>query len=353
MLYPLKFLPVYKQYIWGGRSLLDLGKKLPEGLVAESWELCCHSDGISIVSNGIYAGRTLGSLLDEYGYDVIGNTYNNGCKDFPLMVKFIDANDKLSVQVHPDDVYAAANEGESGKNEMWYVLNAKPGASLIYGLRPGVTKEVFRKAVSQNNVDKCLNTVKVKSGDFFYIPAGLVHAVGEGILLAEIQQNSNLTYRIYDYNMVDNTGKPRALHIEKALDVIDFCGKERKKAKKTLAYNINNSAAVSVLAAGPYFCAEIYDISGMIMQDTGGEQFHIYVFINGSGSINTGAGSFPVEKGDTVLVPSSIGGYSLNGNVKAIKAYKPFSKGQIYEYLMQKGFSKEEINCIEGMYQFD
>jgi len=353
MLYPLKFIPVYKQYIWGGRNLIDLGKKLPEGLVAESWELCCHSDGMSVVSNGIYEGRTLGSLLDEYGSDIIGNTYRERCKDFPLMVKFIDANEKLSVQVHPDDVYAAANEGESGKNEMWYVVNSKPGASLIYGLCPGVTKDVFRKAISQNSVDKYLNTVKVKPGDFFYIPAGLVHAVGEGILLAEIQQNSNLTYRIYDYNRVDKTGKPRELHIEKALDVIDFYGGQQKKAKKTLTYNVNDSAAVSVLTAGPYFCAEIYDISGMIVQDTGGEKFHIYVFISGSGSINTAAGSFSVEKGDTVLVPSSIGSYSLTGNVKAIKTYKPNSKHEIYEYLMQKGFSEEEINYVEGMYQFD
>ncbi|MDI9481850.1 MAG: class I mannose-6-phosphate isomerase [Bacillota bacterium] len=352
MIYPLKFIPIYKQYIWGGRNLLSLGKKLPEGIVAESWELCCHPDGMSIISNGTYAGRTLQSLLEDYGHAVMGNTYKEGCKDFPLMVKFIDANDKLSVQVHPDDVYALENEGESGKNEMWYVLYAKPGASLIYGLSPGVTKEVFKKAISQSSADKYLNSVKVKPGDFFYIPAGLVHAVGEGILLAEIQQNSNLTYRIYDYNRVDSSGKRRALHIEKALDVIDFKGGNQKNAKRLLTYNINGNASVSVLASGPYFCAEIYDISAMITQDTGGEQFHIYVFISGSGSINTDAGSFPVEKGDTVLVPSSIGSYSLKGNMKAIKAYKPSSKIEIYESLMQKGFSKEEIDSVEGMYQF-
>lgn len=353
MLYPLKFIPVYKQYIWGGRNLLDLGKKLPEGIVAESWELCCHPDGMSIVSNGRYAGRTIKSLLEEYGYDIIGNTYEKGCKDFPLMVKFIDANDKLSVQVHPDDAYALANEGESGKNEMWYVIDAKPGASLIYGLCPGVSKEVFREAISRNDVDKYLNTVEVKPGDFFYIHAGLVHAIGEGIILAEIQQNSNLTYRIYDYNRVDSSGKPRPLHIEKALDVIDFSVKTKKRANKTLTYGINGGAAVSVLTANPYFCAEIYDVSGMITQDTGGKQFHIYVFINGSGSINTGTCSLTVEKGDTVLVPACIGGYTLEGNLKAIKTYKPYSKDEIYEYLSQKGFSKEEIDSIEGMYQFN
>ena len=353
MLYPLKFIPVYKQYIWGGRNLLSLGKKLPEGIVAESWELCCHPDGMSVVSNGRYSGRTLRSLLDEYGYKIVGNTYKEECKDFPLMVKFIDANEKLSVQVHPDDAYAMANEGEPGKNEMWYVINAKPGARLILGLCPGVTKEVFKEAVSRNSVDKCLNSVMVKPGDFFYIHAGLVHAIGEGILLAEIQQYSNLTYRIYDYNRVDSSGNPRPLHIEKALDVIDFCGSNGKNAKKILAYNINGSASVSVLAASPYFCAEIFDISGMIMQDTGGEQFHIYVFISGRGSIKTDAGSFPVEKGETVLIPSCIGSYSLEGTIKAIKAYKPYLKSEIYEKLIQKGFSKEEIDSVEGIYQFE
>lgn len=353
MLYPFKFLPVYKQYIWGGRNLARLGKKLPDGIVAESWELCCHPDGMSVVSNGALDGRSLSSLVEEYGYDIIGNAYKDGCRDFPLMVKFIDANDKLSVQVHPDDAYAMANEGESGKNEMWYVLDSKPGARLIYGLNPAVTKEVFEEAISNDSVDKCLNSVKVKPGDFFYIPAGLVHAIGEGILLAEIQQNSNLTYRIYDYDRVDSTGKPRPLHIEKALDVIDFSGNNQMKSKKNLTYYINCSAEVSVLAAGPYFCAEKFDVSGMIMQETGGEQFHIYVFIDGSGSVDTDAGSFPVEKGDTVLVPSSIGRYALKGNLKAVKAYKPYSKSRIYEYLTQKGFSKEEIDSIDGMYQFD
>jgi len=352
VLYPLKFTPVYKHYIWGGRNLLSLGKKLPEGIVAESWELCCHPDGMSIISNGIHAGRTLRSMLDEYGHEIIGSTCIEGCKDFPLMIKFIDANDKLSVQVHPDDAYAMANEGEPGKNEMWYVINAKPGASLIYGLRPGVTKEVFREAISRNSVDECLNTAEVKPGDFFYIRAGLVHAIGEGILLAEIQQNSNLTYRIYDYNRVDSAGKPRPLHIEKALDVIDFYGSNQKNVKKILSYNISSSASVSVLAAGPYFCAEVYDMSGMIMQDTGADQFHIYVFIDGRGSIDTDAGSLSVEKGDTVLIPSCIGSYSLKGSMKAIRVYKPYSKVEIYEFLMQKGFSKEEIDSVEGMYQF-
>lgn len=213
MLYPFQFIPVYKDYIWGGRNLERLGKELPEGKVAESWELSCHPDGMSVVKNGTLRGRTLQGLIDEYGSKITGD-YRT--KTFPLLVKLIDAADKLSVQVHPDDNFALAHEGEFGKNEFWYVLDAKPDAYLIYDFKPSITRSDFEKAVCEDRVGDCLQIVPVRAGDFLNIPAGLIHSIGEGILLAEIQQSSNTTYRIFDYNRTDAKGTKRPLHLEKA-----------------------------------------------------------------------------------------------------------------------------------------
>ena len=227
MLYPLKFKPLYKDYIWGGRNLEALGKTLPAtGIVAESWEVSCHKNGSSIIANGEYGGTTLPELLEQLGRTLVGSSLSQKDVDkFPLLIKFIDAENNLSVQVHPDDVYAYKNEnGEYGKNEMWFIISAKPGAKLVYDVIPGTTREKFADAVSENRIESLLKKVEVFAGDVINIPAGLVHAIGKGILLAEVQQNSDTTYRVYDYG---RTGRP--LHIAKALDVIDFNSAGRRE----------------------------------------------------------------------------------------------------------------------------
>lgn len=225
-LYPLTFTPVFKDYLWGGRNLAKLGRDLPpEGVIAESWEIAAHKDGTSLVKNGAYAGYSLTQLQNELGLDLIGdkNAWAQERGKFPWLIKLLDANRALSVQVHPKDEYALTHEGnELGKTEMWVVLHAEPNAEVILGVKAGTTPELFREAIAAGKLEPYLHRIPVQKGDHICVPAGSLHAIMEGLLIAEIQQNSNTTYRVYDWNRVGADGKPRELHVEKALDVIDF-----------------------------------------------------------------------------------------------------------------------------------
>lgn len=224
--YPMFFEPVLKNYIWGGRNLEKLGRDLPDtGKVAESWEISSHEDGMTVVKNGPYAGKSLPELLSLLGEDLVGknNQWALERGKFPWLVKIIDAEKRLSVQVHPNDRYAREHEGhELGKTEMWVVLYAKSEAAIVYGLAKKTNPEAFRKAISEGVLEPYLNKVFIKAGDHVCVPSGTLHAILEGALLAEIQQNSNTTYRVYDWNRMGDDGEPRALHIERALDVLDF-----------------------------------------------------------------------------------------------------------------------------------
>ena len=213
--------PAYKNYIWGGTRLnKEYNKTSPYDITAESWELSCHDDGLCIISDGCFEGRTLKEVVAE-NPDVLGK--NGKAFDFfPILIKLIDAADKLSVQVHPDDEYALANENSYGKTEMWYVVDAEENASLVYGLKKDVTKEEFLDRAKNGGLMDILNFVPVKKGDVFFIRSGMIHAIGKGILIAEIQQNSNLTYRVYDYDRRDKEGNLRPLHTEKAATVADL-----------------------------------------------------------------------------------------------------------------------------------
>ena len=225
-LYPLTFHPVFKDYLWGGRGLERvLGRGLPPGIIAESWEIAAHPDGDTVVANGHFAGLRLTELHARLGLELIGknNAWAQERGKFPLLIKLLDANRPLSVQVHPDDDYARAHEGnELGKAEMWVVLHAEPGAELILGVRRGTTPEAFRQALAEGNLEPYLHHLPICAGDVICVPTGTLHAILGGSILAEIQQNSNTTYRVYDWNRLGADGRPRPLHIEKALDVIDF-----------------------------------------------------------------------------------------------------------------------------------
>lgn len=236
-LYPMLFEPVLKNYLWGGRNLTRLGRALPStGVVAESWEIAAHEDGATCVINGLFAGQSLTAVHAELGLDLLGsnNLWAQERDKFPLLIKLLDAAQPLSVQVHPDDAYALAHEGdELGKTEMWFVLHAGPDAELILGVRDGTTHTLFRDAllaaISEPRVGRLeplLRRVKVAAGDHVCVPAGTLHAITEGLIIAEIQQNSNSTYRVYDWNRIGSDGKPRDLHVDKALDVIDFAAVE-------------------------------------------------------------------------------------------------------------------------------
>ena len=212
-MYPLKFDNLYYEKIWGGRDFEAFRSNLPKGEIGESWDIACHPNGTGVVSNGELKGQKFDKLINEYGAKLVGNKVN--IDKFPLLVKLINSKEKLSVQVHPGDEYAAKYENEYGKTEAWYVIDAKEGASLIVGTK-NCTKKEFEEAIKNNNVEDYLNTIPVKKGDCFLINSGLVHAICEGVIIAEIQQSSDITYRVYDY------GRPREIHVEKALDVINF-----------------------------------------------------------------------------------------------------------------------------------
>ena len=212
-MYPIKFENLYYEKIWGGRDFESFRENLPHGDIGESWDIACHHNGMSIVSNGYLKGKTFEELIKEYGTELLGESFEN--KEFPLLVKLINSKEKLSVQVHPSDEYAKRVENSLGKTEAWYVVDAKPGASLIVGTK-NCDKAIFEKAIREGKTEEYLNKIEVKKGDCFLINSGLVHAICEGVIIAEIQQSSDITYRIYDY------GRPREIHVEKSMDVIDF-----------------------------------------------------------------------------------------------------------------------------------
>ncbi|WP_186431505.1 type I phosphomannose isomerase catalytic subunit [Clostridium sp. BSD9I1] len=403
MYYPFKFREVYKNYIWGGRNLEFLGKVLPGGKVSESWEASCHEDGLSVIDNGEFKGKTLFEVMKEKGAEILGEDIYKAYKDkFPILIKFIDANDKLSVQVHPDDEYAKKYENNSlGKNEMWYIIDAKPGSKLICGLRDSVDKERFKKACDEERVEECLNYIEVTKGDIINIPSGTVHAIGEGLLIAEIQQSSNITYRIYDYNRKDINGSKRELHLNKALEVINFsetsnesgnnhiCKEKYKGIKLTenAGLSVINSlenkvseelikdenTTITYMALNKYFCVKFYETSCGFKENTKGEKFHIYTFLEGNGTIiysepqkkiytqgqktlslennedkeglTTNKAEETFTKGQTVFIPASLGEYELKGSFKALNIYlenEQNLKMQL-DYLRKSGYNLDEI----------
>ncbi|WP_027307660.1 mannose-6-phosphate isomerase, class I [Caloramator sp. ALD01] len=318
MLYPLFFQPVYKEIIWGGQNLNKIfGRSLPYEKTAESWEVCCHKNGMSIIENGIYKEKTLQEIIDIYKEELLG-TKALKYDRFPLLIKYIDANDKLSVQVHPNDEYALKFEGDFGKTEMWYVVDAKDDAKLIYGVKEGTTKEEFKEALFNKQLEDCLNYVSVKKGDVIFIPSGTVHAILDGIVIAEIQQNSDTTYRVYDWNRVDKNGKPRELHIEKALDVIDFniSGKVVSPvSQKFNGYSLSNIAKCN------YFSVDEINVENKYFDKTNGESFHIYMCIEGNGRLNYNGEIYDISAGKTFMIPAKKEEFTIEGQLKLLKAY--------------------------------
>jgi mannose-6-phosphate isomerase len=346
MLYPFIFQPLYKAYIWGGRNLELLGKTLPDEVnVAESWEVACHKNGSSIVANGKFEGIPLPELIQRFGRKIIGNSLPQKAVDkFPLLVKLIDAQNNLSVQVHPDDAYAIKNEnGEYGKNEMWYILSAKPSAKLVFDVVPRTTREAFAAAVAENRVEDCLKTIDVFAGDVINIPAGTVHAIGEGIMLAEVQQNSDITYRVYDYGRIG-----RELHIEKALDVINFNSAGRPDKYSGLEISLGQGCSRRIVIANNYFCAELYHISGKISEIADGSKFFIYTFTSGEGNISWRDGKMTVNAGMSMLIPASLGDYSFSGDLTALKSYLPDLESDVIAPLINSGRSIREIETAIG-----
>ena len=312
MLKPIKLNPIFKEIIWGGNRLkTEYNKQSELNNIAESWELTVRPDGMNTISGGEYDGYALEQYICENGESTISNKKE---PFFPLLIKFIDAEDNLSVQVHPDDEYGLKNANSLGKTEMWYIIDAKPGAQLVYGLKAGVTVDEFKAAIEENKVEEKLNYVNVKKGDVFFIPSGLVHAIGSGILLAEIQQNSNITYRVYDYNRIGKDGKPRELHINDALNVIVNRSQEEIE-KIQYSTNVKND---NTLACCEYFNVEKHNIDGISQFSTNAESFASLLCLNGNGFIVYNNEKFAFSKGDSYFVPANIGTFSIEGKLEVI-----------------------------------
>lgn len=312
----MKLIPSGKDYLWGGTRLKDeYGKKIDMTPLAESWECSVHPDGPSFVANGQYKGKTLKEVLDEHP-EYIGAKANGV---FPILAKFIDAKKDLSVQVHPDDEYARENENDNGKTEMWYIIDAEEGASLIYGFKHKVTKEILERAIERGELDKHLQKVEVHKGDLYFVPAGTVHGIGKGILLAEIQESSNVTYRVYDYDRVDKNGKKRPLHFDKAVQVMDMgVVPDIKQKRRMVRYYPGCSR--ELLCRCKYFETERIQVTKGFSFSVREESFQVLMCLDGYGQVEVD-GDKPVRftKGETVFLPAGIGRCLIIGDATLLK----------------------------------
>ena len=323
-LYPLRFEPIYKNTIWGGDKILALKGMQPNGEnLGESWEVSGVQDNVSVVADGYLKGTSLTELIQKYKEIFVGETvYQRYGNQFPLLFKFIDAHDDLSVQVHPDDEMARKHRQSNGKTEFWYVIDAEEGSSLYAGLKKNCSPEELRTAVESDEVCELLNKEEVVAGDAFFLPAGRVHAIGAGLLIAEIQQTSDATYRLFDYNRVDKNGNPRELHLDKALESIDY--KVYRNYKTT--YNKNRTCKPIQLKECGYFTINLLTADTFVKFDYKGlDSFVAFMCVEGS-AVFTSQRKFngKINKGETILFPACDLPVALipeNDKVKLLEVY--------------------------------
>ena len=316
-LYPLKFQPLYYYRIWGGNKLKTIfNKDITEENIGESWEISTVKNNETKVKSGKLKGKSLTDLINTYKEAVVGKSvYNSFGNKFPLLIKYIDAKTPLSIQVHPSNELALKRHNSFGKNEMWYVMDSDSNAELIVGFNQKLNKKSYKKALEEGEILDILNTEKVKKGDVFNIPTGRVHAIGAGVMLAEIQQTSDITYRIYDYKRVDSkTGSLRELHTELALDAIDFELVDNYKTEYTLNKNTSNK-----LVETPYFITNIIDINTNLEKDyTHLDSFVIYMCVEGELAIEYKNQKFDLKKGETIFIPACINKLNLSSSKATI-----------------------------------
>ncbi len=311
-MYILKLSPVFKDYLWGGTKLRDeYGFKSNLEKLAEGWMLSCHKDGENTIVNGEFASKTLTDVLKK-NPDYLGE---NGKKFeyFPILIKLIDAKNDLSVQVHPDNEYAMRVENEYGKTECWYILDCDEGAELIYGFNREISSEEFKEKIADNTFLDTVNKVKVKKGDLFFIEAGTLHAIGSGILLAEIQQNSNTTYRVYDYGRLGADGKPRDLHVEKAIDVTS-CTPPTRDTRPEGELIISNGYSTQLLTKCDLFNVTKVTVNESYIDIADNKSFVSILVTDGCGNID----GLEIQKGDSLFIPANYGKFTVVGNAELI-----------------------------------
>jgi mannose-6-phosphate isomerase len=310
--YPLKFAPVLKVRVWGGNTLSNYYKSKATDPIGESWEICDHDEDVSTVINGELKGKTLRELMEMDKAALLGNATDPNRPDrFPLMLKLLDSQDALSVQVHPDDKYAnSKKEGELGKTEAWYILEADEGACIWFGLKKGTKKEEFEKRMKNGTVDQCLNKIDVKVGDVYFMPSGTVHALGPGVRMAEIQQNSDTTFRLFDWNRVGIDGKPRQLHIEDGIAVTDFSEKEYGKSNSEKIEQENCKRELYIKCEKMSF-EKLSAFTGQTSLNTEGKTFHILTCTSGNAEVICSGVTTSLKEWETCLIPAGANEYSI------------------------------------------
>ena len=344
---PMLLSPVYQGYIWGGSYFKkEYERTVPFETTAESWEVSACPDGVSTILNGPCAGMGLDKAAKVLKEELLGSLVEGD--SFPLLFKLIDAQDTLSVQVHPDNVYARENEnGGSGKTEMWYVLKAENDARLIYGFKQDLTREELEQAIANEELPDHLNEIPTGEGDVVFIDAGMVHAVGRGVVLAEIQQSANITYRLHDWGKVDENGEPRPLHLAKALDVLSLESMVGHEIMPVLAIE-NEDYTRKMLCCCRYFAAEFVSFDGDVKERTHNRSFHILFFPNDGATIE-----YPdhekqphiieVAKGGTALIPAGLMKYTVRGKGEYLKYYVPEFDADFLQPLVEHGYTEDQV----------
>ena len=312
---PLKFEPILKEKIWGGSKLVEvLNKKSSKNNIGESWEIADVDNDVSKVSTGKYQGETLTSLIKKYKSDLVGaKVYQSFGDKFPLLIKFIDANDDLSIQLHPNDKFANKNHNSYGKTEMWYIMQADENAQIIVGFKEQVNSKTYQKHLKEKSLLKILNSEQVKEGDAYFIPPGRVHAIRAGVLLAEIQQASDITYRIYDWDRVDNKGNGRELHTKNALENIDFKVSKNYKSSYKVIKN-----KPSLVVNCPFFTTNVLEVKGEVkINHTNKDSFVIYLCVSGNVIFANNNFEVKLNFGETLLIPNSLNKFEIKSNIKS------------------------------------
>lgn len=345
VIYPIKMTPCCKAAPWGGSKLRNEFLKNTEfEFTGESWEMSAHKNGKSVAANGIYAGRALDELTAEFGSELLGTRCRT--KEFPVLFKLIDARDRLSVQVHPNDEYAQKAENDNGKTEMWTVLSCEEGAGLYLGFKKPITREEYAQRIKNNTLEEALEFVPAEKGRSYFLPAGLVHAIGAGLVIAEIQQSSDSTYRVYDWGRMGLDGKPRQLHIGKALDVSNTS--QKGAASESLKAEEPWGTREWLNACG-YFAAMKLTLNGSAEEDTGKGSFHILFVAEGEGKVSCGGESVSLKKGETALIPAEAGKYCLSGSMTAFRYWLADAQSEYIEPLEKLGFDSKTVSALCGM----
>ncbi|MFE3870985.1 type I phosphomannose isomerase catalytic subunit [Flavobacterium sp. ZS1P70] len=315
--YPLQFEPILKERIWGGEKLKTvLHKPITSKITGESWELSTVEGDVSVVANGEWKGKSLTTLIDDFPNEILGTkVHARFGKQFPLLFKYLDAREDLSIQVHPNDELARKRHNSFGKTEMWYVMQADEDARIIVGFKEKSNPAEYLENLKNKTLLSLLDDVRVKAGDVFFLETGTVHAIGAGLVVAEIQQTSDITYRLYDFDRVDAQGKTRELHVDLALEAINY---NKIETKKEYSQNANQSNTV---VECPYFTTNFISLDGVISASKSGETFTVYMCVEGAFEIMYDNSKLQYAKGDTVLLPATMNSFVLSGKASILEIY--------------------------------